>query len=174
MCASIAMVLLGGSPARPVAWVLPAVPTRTLGRTAAFPSSLRLTNRCANASALMAAGLVSADDEACCIPVPTTTTATTTAATAETTVTRSHDPASTTVVTSRFWTAERRKKVIMVVVFLTCTVYQIYAGLRVATHEESHDTTTTTPPPHQQWLVLLQIILPGLIRMMMKVDDYER
>ena len=100
---------------------------------------------------------------------PTTTTAINAAADEE------EPPATTKWCSSRdnlFWTPERVRTAVLLLVFVSCTVYQVYAGLRVATMEtgssnksnegDISDTGTDDSDESAQqhrWMAILKTVL---------------
>ena len=60
-----------------------------------------------------------------------------------------------------FWTPQRVRTVILLLVFVCCTIYQVYAGLRVATTGMNSETngSTATSKTTQSWMASLKTVL---------------
>jgi len=74
------------------------------------------------------------------------------------------DPATTYWYSSfyNFWTPKRVKSAVLLLVFVSCTVYQIFAGLRVATMETNSSHTNDTTDHYfrvSRWMTILKIVL---------------
>ena len=74
-----------------------------------------------------------------------------------------------------FWTPERVRTIVLLLVFVWCTIYQVYAGLRVATmgmNSHTNETPTITDHHSHSWMSVLQTILLCLTVLWINAEAY--